>query len=207
MGRDIHFIRIDAPEDDENRVIAHVSLGSGDAWPCYWRPFMIAGYRRIQQLEGLDAKKRQAMLDAILKCCPPSHDSVDNSAMYCGYNHVSRTDKFWSFLDRQKILDETTAFKGKTQLLLHAAGLWPIVELILIHGRAQITTPTIRRVAEMMALLETFVPYENNKETALAGTPYENVDEPYNLADERWEELIDAFKVAALDEDIVALIN
>lgn len=59
----------------------------------------------------------------------------------------------------------------------------------------------------MKALLSAFVPYEDNKDTALAGTPYENVDEPYNLADERWEELIDAFKLAALEEDIVALIK
>jgi hypothetical protein len=199
MGRDINFIRTSKDKEDENRVIAHVSLGSGDAWPCYWRPFMIAGYRRIQKMGG-----NEKQLQAILKCCPPSHRSVNNSSVCCGYNHVARSDQFWAFLDRQKVLDETAAFKGKTQLLLHAAGLWPIVELILIHHRAQITTPTIRRVAEMMELLKEFVPYD---ETALNGTPYENITDSYNIADERWEELIEAFKLAALEEDIIALIE
>jgi hypothetical protein len=231
MGRDIYFIRakpkqpenrrtegeeeeeedhrriasvgLGSGEEEDHRRIASVGLGSGDAWPCYWRPIIIGGYRRIQKME-LPEDKKQEMLSTILKCCPASHEKVDNSQMHCGYNHIARTDSFWGFLKRQVIVAEQELFQSKNQLILNEAGLWPIVELCLFHHRAPLTTPTIRRVSEMMELMRDFVPYEAPD---LAGTPYGEVDDYYNLADERWIELFDGFKLAAAEDNVMAIIE
>lgn len=87
---------------------------------------------------------------------------------------------------------------------LHEAGVWSIMELVLMHNRMSLTTPTIRRVSEMMELVRDFIPM--NKDD-LKGTPYGEVDDPYNTGDERWLELADAFKLAAAENNVYALIE
>jgi len=99
---------------------------------------------------------------------------------------------------------ESELFDAENQLLIARAGLWPCIELLLMHHRCAFASPTIRRTSEMMNLLQVFVPQE---EEDLVGTPYGEVDEFYNLADERWDDLREAFALAASEDDVVGLIE
>lgn len=209
MGRDIVFIRTkkqpeqEAESDEDTRVVASVSLGSGDAWPCYLRPFFIAAY--VRQNGG---DPNDPVLQAILKCCPPNHTSIDNTRQSCGFfGHTTRDFGMFSaqLKARHNMIDEVEVFRAENQLLLDKAGLWPCVELLLMHHRCPFTTPTIRRVSEMMQLLGSYVPYSD--EDFEYAEPYIGVDSDYNLADERWKELIEAFRLAALEDDIIGLVE
>lgn len=213
MGRDIHFYRanckpVEGESDEdfyERECIANVSLGSGDAWPCYFRPIVIGAYKRIASSNEFPEEKKQKLLKTILACCPPSHSKTNNDSMRCGYYHRPVETSFMGLsLNRQSMLDERNLFDEYSQLNLHEAGIWSIIELVLMHNRMCITTPTIKRVSEMMELVRNFVPFS---EDDLVGTPYGEVDDSYNVADERWTELFDAFKLASLEEGVYARIE
>lgn len=225
MGRDITFYRAKRASDEdetdedyyEKRHIVSVGLGSGDAWPCYIRPFFIAAYRRLKQILDEDRtedvskpddwKEIEAVLDAIVRCCPPDNSHIDNRKQSCGFfGHVAKDFTMLSptLKGRHDQIDETVLFRAETQLLMERAGLWPCVELLLMHHRCPFVTPTIRRVSAMMQLLKDFVPYETEH---LNGTPYEGVDNDYNLADERWVELIDAFELASKEDNVVGMVE
>jgi hypothetical protein len=213
MGRDIHFYRNDCKplenESDEDfsdrERVANVDLGSGDAWPCYWRPIMVGAYKRILASNEYSEEKKAKILRSILACCPPSHDKTNNDNLRCGYYHTPVASSFMGLSsNRQTMLDERNLFDESRQLDLDAAGVWSIIELVLMHNRMCLTTPTIKRVSQMMELVRNFVPFSDDN---LKGTPYEEVDDYYNLADERWIELFDAFKLAAAEENIYARIE
>ena len=214
MGRDIYFYRAGNFEqlDDESdedfydrRCLGSVDLGSGDAWPCYFRPIMVGAFKRIASLSEMPEEKKETLKKAILRACPPSHLKTNNDNMRCGYIHQSSVTSFSGMsIHRQNILDERNLFDEEQQLNLYEAGVWSIVELVLMHNRMCLTTPTIRRVSEMMELVRDFVPFSNDD---LKGTPYGEVDESYNVADERWVDLFDKFKKASLEENIYAIIE
>ena len=214
MGRDIHFFRtgnftqlVDESDEDfyEKRCLGSVDLGSGDAWPCYFRPIMIGAYKRICSLNEMPEEKKELLTKAILRACPPSRSKTNNDNMKCGYYHQSVGSTFMGMsFHRQNMLDECNLFDEDQQLNLHAAGVWSMIELVLMHNRMCLTTPTIRRVSEMMELVRDFVPFTKDD---LIGTPYGEVDESYNVADDRWVELFDTFKKASLEENIYAIIE
>jgi hypothetical protein len=214
MGRDIRFYRPAKTEEDEEDYyekmhIASVSLGSGDAWPCYIRPLFIAAYRRVKYIadggEFGGAGDVDGLLDTILKCCPPDHSKIDNTRQSCGfYGHEARDFGMFSIQPRHNQIDETQLFRGTIQLLICKAGLWPCVELLLMHARCPFTTPTIRRVAKMMEMLKDWLPFE---EEDLDGTPYAGVESDYNLADERWVELREAFTLAASEDEAIGVVE
>jgi len=210
MGRDIVFLRANPPanlptnDDDDSyeaKRIVSVSLGSGDAWPCYLRPIFIAGYRRLQALGTATPE----ILEAIVECCPPDHTKVDNTRGSCGFfGHVSKDFGSFGLRSRHDKVSEPHLFRARAQLLMDKAGLWPCVEILLMHHRAQMATPTIRRVSTMMQLLHDYIPFE---EEHLIGTPYDGVNDDYNLADDRWNDLRDAFALAASEDDVIGLIE
>ena len=211
MGRDIVFLRAKKPTEEEEtdedyyekRVVASVSLGSGDAWPCYLRPLFIAAYVRQNGGDPDDP-----VMQAILKCCPPDHSTIDNTRQSCGFfGHAPRDFGVFSgqIKARHNMIDETELFRAENQILVAKAGLWPCVELLLMHHRCPFTTPTIRRVSEMMQLLKAYVPYEE-KDLEYA-EPYADVESDYNLADDRWKDLIEAFELAASEDDIIGLVE
>lgn len=210
MGRDIRFIRAyckqledeSSEEFYEREYIASVDLGSGDAWPCYFRPIMVAAYRRVASCNSYSEEEKKEILDVILACCPPSHEKIDNNNMRCGYYHTPHAPSI--FGGRQKMINERALFEEYTQLRLHKAGIWSILELVLMHNRMCLTTPTIRRVSEMMELVRNFIPLNAD---CLKGTPYGEVDDDYNLADERSIKLADAFKLASTEENVYARIE
>lgn len=212
MGRDIRFLIADVEQQDdeldeefyERKRVASVDLGSGDAWPCYFRPIMVGAYRRIAASNSFSEEKKESILRAILFCCPPSHEKTNNDNMRCGYYH-QQAPSSWSFLcRRQNMVNERALFDEETQLRLYEAGVWSIIELVLMHNRMCLTTPTIRRVSEMMELVRDFVAFDQD---SLKGTPYGEVDDNYNLADERMTELFDAFKLASTKENVYARIE
>ncbi|GIQ85795.1 hypothetical protein KIPB_007526, partial [Kipferlia bialata] len=74
MGRDICFFRTNPDGSPENRVneygeetniFAQVSLGSGNAWPCYFVPIYIAAYRRLQLL-GLGDEELYKAIELVI---------------------------------------------------------------------------------------------------------------------------------------------
>lgn len=214
MGRDITFYRAKnardgSDEDYEARHIATVSLGSGDAWPCYLRPFFIAAYRKLQS-EGRTEDVDGAQMDAIVRCCPPDNSKIDNRRVPCGFfGHEAKDFTMLSprLKGRHDMIDEGEMLQAETQLLLDRAGLWPCVEMLLMHHRCPMVTPTIRRASKMMLELMAWLPYEDED---LKGTPYEPSDafeSYYNLADERWKELVEAFKLAASEENVIARVE
>jgi hypothetical protein len=124
--------------------------------------------------------------------------------MRCGYSHRPVESSFMGLSSsRQNMLDERALFDENIQLHLHEAGVWSIIELVLMHNRMCITTPTIRRVSEIMELVRDFVPFSQDD---LVGTPYGEIEDSYNVADERCIELFDAFKKAS-EENIYARIE
>lgn len=213
MGRDIHFIRNNCTQledegDDEfydREHVANVDLGSGDAWPCYWRPIMVAAYKRIMNSNEFSDERKTKLLKSILACCPPSHTGTNNDNMRCGYYHTPVSYSFMGLSShRQSMLNERNLFNEDIQLDLYAAGVWSVIELVLMHNRMCITTPTIKRISQMMELVRNFVPLS---EDDLKGTPYGEVDDSYNIGDERLVELFDAFKLSAAEENIYARIE
>jgi hypothetical protein len=206
MGRDIHFFntdctKLDSESDDEYQEryqFAGVDLGSGDAWPCYFRPIMIGAYKR-----AVSQNLSESILRSLLACCPPNHTKTNNDSIRCGYYHRLVVVEN-SFCNRQNMLNERALFDEHNQLNIHKAGVWSILELLLMHNRMPLTTPTIRRVSEMMELVRNYVPYS---EEDLTGTPYADADDSYNVADTRWIELFDAFKTAATFDNVYAIIE
>jgi hypothetical protein len=150
------------------------SLGSGDAWPCYWRPFVIAAYRRVVALEQEELlPPKQTLLRALLQCCPPSTATIKNKSM----------------------LDEKAMRDARNQLCLDLCGIYPIFELMTLYKKStNIVAPVILRVSVMCRLLRAFLP---RMEEDLTATPYANVGECHNLADERWDKVAEALETAA----------
>ncbi|GCA64276.1 hypothetical protein KIPB_013797 [Kipferlia bialata] len=82
MGRDICFFRTNpdgSPDNhvdeygEETNVFECVSLGSGNAWPCYFVPIYIAAYRRVQLLEPWN---REALADIESVIPPVRYDMI-----------------------------------------------------------------------------------------------------------------------------------
>jgi hypothetical protein len=55
----------------------------------------------------------------------------------------------------------------------------------------------------MMKLLTEFLPMEESDLPA----PYAEVEEDYNLADDRWIELHEAFQLAASEDDVIGIVE
>lgn len=223
--RDLVFSRLkrtsephyDGPTWDEEGTIldpycvSYVDgVGRGDVWPYYWRALMIAAYRRNAALDNERecGGFQQQRLDAILGACPPNHDAIrNNDWVECGYYHRDKHPyERSSSLRRHNQVDEWFMFRedGAPQLWLDAAGVYPIVELAMLHWKAPVTTPLIRRTSTMMETLRPFIAYNDEDKTVLDGTPYAGVDDAYNYADRRTEEVVDAFREAARHEFVVA---
>lgn len=92
MGQDIVFIQhssaVTTPPSDSDEmledgsmIIDCMSLGSGDAWPCYVRLWFIAAYQYVR-VNRHSIPHYGRVLTAIKKCCPierPSQDTMINS--------------------------------------------------------------------------------------------------------------------------------
>lgn len=88
MGRSISFVEFDPVLGEESEEsFTGVSLGSGDAFPCYWRLLMIAGYRRVlaNVIVGFDDAviDCQSMIDEV-ELMKTEYGSVDDSS--CGFH-------------------------------------------------------------------------------------------------------------------------
>lgn len=197
----------------------NVGLGTGDAWPCYWRPWFIAAYRMVSSDSRThwDGCPKEEILSTILKCCPPNYENTDNNKVQCGYlAHSQPSAQIPPFLqgmasmgmasmarlfDRQRMVNENNCFSEKNRTILGLVGIDSIVDLVLIHMRDGLANPVIKRIAGMLDLIQQFVPMDKKD---LKGTPYQPYAEEYNVADERWTELYEAFTWAAKDPGIYA---
>lgn len=171
MGRDILFFKKN--KNNIYKKTTSVSLGSGDAWPCYFRPFFVAAYIK-EKREG----NNKNILDAIELCCPPEHKIT--------------------------MLDEEKLYNYNLQNIVDKVNLYPFVELIYLRklNIENISSPIIKRVSNSMQILKNYLPYED---ADLIDTPYFEADD-YNLADERYDELINAFKKTSLHDDTYAIV-
>lgn len=218
MGRSISFVDFDPVKGEEGEEsFVGISLGSGDAWPCYWRLLMIAGYRRVvaNGLDGVDDSIVEKIKDTILAVCPPSSNNVDNSNVPCGnITHLMMSQMGFSSqmggimsslmgggmlsagrqfpgFDCQSMIDVSKLMKPENQIYLEIAGLGPMVDLYLFHNR-NMGPAVIKRVASMMLFLREYMPNKSDL-SYLDSPPYTVEEDEYNSGDSRLIELADAF--------------
>lgn len=201
MGRSIEF---NIPEDsdefftdtfeneegeEETEQVKHLSicLGSGDAWPVYLRVFMISAYLREQ------AEKNTQFMNLLLKICP----------IHCNESQITG-DLMSLLFSRMQANNDMLNFN---YILQHAddlkyRGLYPFVYLAKQYKyNVSLTINEIREISKMFNELQKFVPY--HKEDLKYSPYYEVADEPYNLADERWEDVIKGFNEASKKTNII----
>ncbi|GIQ82219.1 hypothetical protein KIPB_003317, partial [Kipferlia bialata] len=142
MGRDICFFRTNpdgSPDDrvneygEETNIFAQVSLGSGNAWPCYFVPIYIAAYRRLQLL-GLGDQELYKAIELVI---PPVR------------RHMLRTE---AILDTDTAERLAEAGLGSCKELLFGVPVPGSYE-------APISIEAIREGSAMMESLRQYIPY------------------------------------------------
>lgn len=176
MGRDIIFCNNNGSYDE---IITRVSLGSGDAWPCYLRLYFIAAY--LREFKKSNKEINKDVLDTIISCCPPNvyeRNYLLPNKIFDVYNHN----------------------------ILYSVDLYPFVQLMYLRLKSNsFAYPIIKETAKSMTKLAEFLPFTNEE---LKGTPYYKVCDGYNIADDRCVELCDAFNTSIKKgNNIIALIE
>jgi len=181
-------LNFESGTDREN--VGCVDLGSAGAWPCYWSPYIVAGYRFVNATmdnEGTDKK-------IVLEELKIIQSKVENECL------PDKTDYFKLLTWRPPPLEFLT-----TRLpTLEAAHLEILVDFYIkyfVVKATRFSNEFLCRMAEMINFLD---PYLAREEKDLVGTPFENVD--YALADERFDELKVYCEQATKDKKIIAKI-
>ena len=164
MTRDIKFV-YENPKDAEAEPEFQMDLGSGDAWSCYMRVYLIAAYIMLKKKIG-----NSDSLTAILKICPPDYTTI-SCEKFRGYELIQRS----VLCD---IWDDLVALNltGLALLLNAKYNRFVSYEKILLAN-------------ESLQTIKPFIPL--NPED-LKNTPYESVN--FNTMDERILDLCELFE-------------
>jgi len=143
---------------------------------------------------------KQAILDAILFCCPPESE-VHGESVPCGNkNHRNLPSRSSGYEDKQEVRG-VAVFDAETRAILNMVGLDPICELFHYHYRCNIPDSTVSRLAEMMMKVYPFLM------ASRVGTPYEVANYGYNREDDRICDVAFAFILAARIRNMYACIE
>jgi hypothetical protein len=172
-----------------------ICLGSSSAWPLYWRPFLLAVYRRLQA-EPDSAGGHAALIQAaIVECCPPG-----------GWPNPNRNEV--ELDPRAELLPCNLNAIIKHRQLLELANVDCIVDFALLykhHWRTALTAAPIRKAG---AQLPSLVPYLPEGDAWREGTPYvHKYDYDTVDKDERYAELAQAFAIWALEPCPLAVFD
>ena len=214
MGRLLIFEKVDKVNLTNNKKKLkqiNVSLGSGDAWPCYWRPYLIAAYRRIQSLtkKELEPFAKDYILSCISNVCPPTLTKNMQNTQYM-QNDIYNPFAFLNFdpTDTDQISKKELFSKQNLPGLVFA-GVKPIIDFAYIQlafklSQGYIDHDVIVRASQMMNLLKDWLPA---KIEDLSDTIYKDNLSNYDLSDERYENLRESFNIAEKDPTIYAYVS
>ena len=140
-----------------------ISLGTGDAWPCYWRPFLIAA--AVHCAEQLPAEVKTPVQHALLRCAP---------------------------LGRSQPPPCDAAALAEHRAELELAGVDFVADLALLHGPRSSRPLGDRLIRLSAAQMQALQPHLPRCVEALPA-PWAAQPAYHDLADQRWDELIAAF--------------
>lgn len=212
-------------DDKEEDEVQCVGLGSGDAWPCYWQPYFIAAWKMIQSkgspevstfveenkieqrvLEGLVHAKAKALIEFN----PMEFMAAMGSFQQRGTADAMRALglQFGGFSRAEPKGDMKYFDKTEVVSLLGIVHLDVIVDLF----RNKYVTPnnilSHSHMSRMLVMMDKLGPFLPRTEEDLVGTPWEHESarNHHELADDRWDELKDAFTLAVTMPGTVGVI-
>lgn len=187
--------------------VPSVCLGTGNSWLNFWQPYFVAAWKSvnnegthfsIQADLGILDELKSVIIEAKKRAYLPSS----------GMNIISEKLSFRNILTNVggKGLQYFKDKKVITALcMLHLDSLVDIFHNhCIIHCRT-IHNALIKRLLEMMDVLYRFLPRSQDD---LHGTPWElkKYQNSYEIADGRWEDLRESFKLAAANPCLIGVI-
>lgn len=182
--------------------VGSVVLGSATAWPCYWSPYIVAGYRYVSATMENDCKEKELILkelviiqSVVVKNCLPDR------TVHASFLHDLLVAFAWKPPSAEFLTSRLPTLKAAHLTILvdfHKKFFGPHHPT---PAKYTYTNAFLRRMFKMINVLD---PYLACEKEDLRGTPFENAE--YALADERFDCLKDYCEMATKDKKVTAKI-